>query len=395
MHFIFLALFLAFVSLSAVSATINCAACDSLTSSKCSDIMSSYVRSIRSRDSMLYLYTKMFGACEESENICFAKHQLAYQQLDDEERNVLLRTACYDGYISNAQGGMTLEDEKITFSESQESEKTLITSLPSTSVPSECTSYKCQSDLRMSFSMASLDKKIETMKLALTSSSIDRKESASETEYFNELYAAFKQLPREEQTNALLTACSQGMMRFISSQALDITSLSQEDMPDEDVKEEEEEEEECSLCASLSDKACLASLEEQVASLSDKDRLSFEKELFDSEEQGYCDDLADKACLSALDSLYDELSDKEKLAELKTACSSLMSYTNTMSSSSFSKGSKVSQNQKATSLASSSSSSSNGSFSHGMLGSMFVVLTAFVVGIAYMRVRKTSYETLE
>jgi hypothetical protein len=407
MRFVFLALLLAFVGFSFVSANINCAACDSLSSSECNRIMNGYVTSIRSHDSKAYLYSKMFGECSGSANSCFAQHQLAYQQLEQEEQNVLLRTACYEGYIADAQQGKTLADElpPAQQGEQQGQEGGEQNPLPApmsanlaSICPSECTSYKCQSDLRMSFGMASLDKKIASIKFGLPEDVVSGcQQGQTDDECFKQLYAAFVVLDKTAQTQALLDACVNNAFSFLSSMPLDISQppQDQQQQPIEDEQPIESEESECSVCDSASDKACLASLEELVAALSDKDRLTFEKGFFNDEQSGYCSDLSDKACLSALDSLYDELSDKTKLSQLKSSCSALLSYSPSSSSSGNVGATAVDKMTTTTSFASSASSSSEGLFQHGLAASVFVVLSAVVVAIAYLRLKKRTYQPIE
>lgn len=73
------------------------------------------------------------------------------------------------------------------------------------------------------------------------------------------------------------------------------------------------------MCADLSDKECLSTLDSLVQGMDDTKRLSFERAFGVSD----CDSLSDEDCLVALDSERTAANDKTRLSLLKQACSTV------------------------------------------------------------------------
>ena len=95
----------------------------------------------------------------------------------------------------------------------------------------------------------------------------------------------------------------------------------------------------CMACNGESDKQCLATLQEAMGDLNDRDRLAFLRAVFTGSFQmasmlrqtkvdstATCQSLSDKECLAALDSEFDGLTDKYQLAYLVESCNELQHY---------------------------------------------------------------------
>jgi len=111
------------------------------------------------------------------------------------------------------------------------------------------------------------------------------------------------------------SACISAASASVAEGTTDFTDAVSEEEYDAGSASDESSELECDLCQDLTDKACLAALDEMVGSMNDKDRLTLEKTFT----TGSCDDLSDADCLVVLDEQRIATSDKNRLSLLKSA----------------------------------------------------------------------------